>query len=296
MLTHGHAFPAVPQRVVVMGAGGFVGGAIVMALEARGMPCEALTRGEVDLLATGAGERLAARLRPTDAFIAVSAVAPVKNAAMLRDNIAIAAAMAAAFQTQPVAHVVNIGSDAVYADSRMPLTEGSCTGATSLHGVMHLARELILKEGSSGVPFASLRPTLIYGADDPHNGYGPNRFRRLAAEGGEIVLFGEGEERRDHVYIGDVAELAVRILLHRSEGILNAATGKVISFRECAELVTSLFPEPVPVRGSPRRGPMPHGGYRAFDPAATYKAFPDFRYTLPAEGFARVHALTTEVV
>jgi hypothetical protein len=27
---------------------------------------------------------------------------------------------------------------------------------------------------------------------DPHNGYGPNRFRRLAAAGQEIVLFGEG--------------------------------------------------------------------------------------------------------
>jgi nucleoside-diphosphate-sugar epimerase len=36
---------------------------------------------------------------------------------------------------------------------------------------------------------------------DPHNGYGPNRFRRLAAGGEEIVLFGEGEERRDHVQV-----------------------------------------------------------------------------------------------
>ena len=46
---------------------------------------------------------------------------------------------------------------------------------------------------------AILRPTLIYGAGDPHNGYGPNRFRRLAATGKPIILFGEGEERRDHV-------------------------------------------------------------------------------------------------
>jgi UDP-glucose 4-epimerase len=41
-----------------------------------------------------------------------------------------------------------------------------------------------------------VRSTLIYGEGDPHNGHGPNRFRRLAAAGQEIVLFGEGEERR----------------------------------------------------------------------------------------------------
>jgi hypothetical protein len=54
---------------------------------------------------------------------------------------------------------------------------------------------------------AVVRPTLVYGLDDPHNGYGPNRFRRLAAAGEGIVLFGEGEERRDHVAVEDLAEL-----------------------------------------------------------------------------------------
>ena len=38
---------------------------------------------------------------------------------------------------------------------------------------------MLLDEG--GVPVGILRPTLVYGANDPHNGYGPNRFRRLAA-------------------------------------------------------------------------------------------------------------------
>ncbi len=72
-----------------------------------------------------------------------------------------------------------------------------------------------------------LRPTLIYGAADPHNGYGPNRFCRLAAAGEEIVLFGEGEERRDHVAVEDVAEIAFRVLMRRSRGVLNLATGDV---------------------------------------------------------------------
>ena len=81
---------------------------------------------------------------------------------------------------------------------------------------------------------------LIYGAKDPHNGYGPNRFRRLAAKGEAITLFGEGEEKRDHVHIADVAALVSAALHHRSTGMLNIATGKSTSFREVAEMIVAL--------------------------------------------------------
>ena len=87
-----------------------------------------------------------------------------------------------------------------------------------------------------------LRPTLIYGAGDPHNGYGPNRFRRQAAKGEPITLFGEGEEKRDHVAVEDVARLAVRMLMHRSTGVLNAVTGSSTSFRDIARNGGGQFP------------------------------------------------------
>jgi len=183
----------------------------------------------------------------------------------------------------PVEHVVNISSDAIYADGPVPLTEETPTAPTSLHGAMHLAREIALC-AELRVPLAMLRPTLIYGAADPHNGYGPNRFCRLAAAGKEIVLFGEGEERRDHVAIGDVAEIAVRVLKQRSYGTLNVASGEVHSFRSAAEMAVARAAKTVPVRSSPRSGPMPHNGYRPFDISATRTAFPDFRYTPLREG------------
>jgi hypothetical protein len=43
----------------------------------------------------------------------------------------------------------------------------------------------------------------------------------------------------------------------------------------------------VAVRGTPRQGEMPHGGYRPFDIAACRRAFPDFRYTSLADGLNR---------
>jgi nucleoside-diphosphate-sugar epimerase len=285
-----------PERVVVIGAGGFVGAAIVRNLVARGVEVLALARKDVDLMDAQAGEALAGKLRATDAVVAVAAVAPVKTPAMLRDNLTMIEAMADALKAQPVSHVVNIGSDAVFADSDEPLHEGSCRSPGSLHGIMHLAREVMLSEAAGGAPFATLRPTLIYGIDDPHNGYGPNRFRRLAAEGKKIVLFGDGEERRDHVWVEDVAELAARMLMHRSSGSLNAATGTVISFRDAAEIIVAQSGKSVAIEGSPRQGAMPHNGYRPFDASATRAAFPDFTYTLPREGFAKVGVSACETV
>ena len=294
MLHHLNSNAELPERVVVLGAGGFVGTAIAGRLKEQGANVLEVARRDVDLQSDGASEALASLLAPADAVICVSAIAPVKNVAMLKDNLTIIETMVGALQAHPVRHVVNIGSDAIYADSMEPLDEGSCASPGSLHGIMHLTREVMLKEAAGDAPFASLRPTLIYGSDDPHNGYGPNRFRRLAADGQGIVLFGEGEERRDHVWVEDVAELAVRIIVHRSEGTLNAATGTVVSFKDCADMVSAHFATQVDISGSPRSGPMPHNGYRPFDPAATAAAFPDFAYTQPAEGFARVHAQCLE--
>ena len=293
MIIHGSEEAAGGGRVVVIGAAGFVGAALCARLAEGGRPVVRLSRAEVDLLAPGAAERLAGLLAPGDAVAVVAARAPVRDLAMLVDNLAMLRPVVAALRRVAPRHLLYVSSDAVYRDAATPLAEDSCAEPGSLHGAMHLARELVLRSEIAdplGIPFAIIRPTLIYGAQDPHDGYGPNRFRRLAARGQDIELFGEGEERRDHVAVEDVAELAARLIERHSSGVLNAATGQVASFREIAEQVVALFPRPVRIRGTPRRGPMPHGGYRPFDPAATAAAFPDFRYTALADGLARAHA------
>lgn len=269
--------PSLPPRIVVIGAG-FVGGAIADSLRARGGAVLTLRR-DFDLLAPEAADKLAALLTPADSVVAVSAKAPVKNSAMLVDCVRMAGAMVAAIERVKPKHVLYVSSDAVYADGPLPLTEASPLLPGALHGHMHVVREAMF--AAAGVPLAILRPTLVYGAADPHNGYGPNRFARLVKAGEKIVLFGEGEERRDHVAVDDVAELAVRLLERRSTGALNAATGRVASFRQIAERMAQ---GKVAVAGSPRVGPMPHGGYRPFDPAGVARAFPDFRFRAWEDG------------
>jgi nucleoside-diphosphate-sugar epimerase len=285
MLKHARKSPLPPKRVVILGATGFVGSVIGKRLEADGIAVLGLGSKDIDLAAGSAAEKLAAVFEPEDALVLVSAIAPCKDPPSLLANIAMGVHVCAAIKARSVDHVLYVGSDAVYADDISPLSESSPTAPSGLHGAMHLAREIMLREAVDA-PLAILRPSVLYGAGDPHNGYGPNRFRRLAAKGETITLFGEGEEMRDHVCVDDVAEVALLCLLHRSAGILNVATGAAASFRDVAEMVAGHFDKPAPVMATPRQMPVTH---RHFDVTERIRAFPGLSLTPLEEGLARVH-------
>jgi UDP-glucose 4-epimerase len=284
MLEHLTAAPQRPSRVVVIGAGGFVGSTICARLAADRITLLALTRKDVDLLKPDAAKTLQGLLLPNDSAVFVSALAPTRTNAMLIDNLRMAEAVCNALALQVVQHLVYISSDAVYADDANPVTERSYQQPSSLHGVMHLAREAMMRS-TLKLPIAMLRPTLIYGAKDPHNGYGPNRFRRLAAKSEAITLFGEGEEMRDHVLVEDVAAVTVLTLRHRSKGALNIATGQSTSFRDVAKATVALAGSESKIRGTPRQNPITH---RHFDITDSLKAFPEFHCVPLSEGLARV--------
>jgi nucleoside-diphosphate-sugar epimerase len=286
MLEHSREPPWAPERIVILGAGGFVGGAVAARLTADTVPVLTLGRTELDLLDADAAAHLAAILRPTDTLLVTAARAPCRTPAMMVANIHMMGAICRALNDIGPAHLVYVSSDAVYEDTPEPLTERSPTAPGSLHGAMHLAREQMLKAAYGG-PLAILRPSLLYGLADPHDGYGPNRFRRLALAGAGITLFGEGEERRDHVLIDDAADLIRGVLYRRSRGVLNIVSGHVVSFREIAEHTVALLGSKSAVTGSPRTGPMPHDGYRPFDTTTRRRAFPELAPIPPAEGLAR---------
>jgi UDP-glucose 4-epimerase len=286
-LVHYFTAATAPQRVVVIGSRGFVGGAIVAELERAEISTLPVSSEKLDLLAPGADAALAALLRPEDAVVIVSALTPDrgKDVATFMKNLRMMEQICAALQTTPVAHVVNIGSDAVYADEPSLVDEATPVTPAGFHGMMHAARETMLRAVVSA-NLALLRPSLLYGATDTHNGYGPNRFRRTAKSDGKITLFGNGEEKRDHVAIDDVAAIVRLVLQHRSAGILNIATGSSASFREAAELVAAQFDRPVEIVPQKRGGPITH---RHFATGALSRAFPDFRPTALADGIAAAH-------
>jgi nucleoside-diphosphate-sugar epimerase len=232
-------------------------------------------------------DALTATIRPDDCLVFMSARTPDKGRdiqTMMR-NLAMGEHVCAALARCSCTHVVYVSSDAVYSSDLTLIQESSHCSPSTFYGLMHVVRERMLTEtaGASNTPLVILRPSLLYGPGDSHNGYGPNRFVRTALKNREIVLYGNGEERRDHVFVDDFARLICLCITHRSEGILNIATGSSYSFLDVATAVAEACGNSVEIRMQPRAMPITH---RHFDVTAVKRAFPAFPVTSLAAGLA----------
>ena len=279
MIRHNHSTPTAPSRVVVLGASGFLGGDLMDYLREQRISAIGVSSRDIDLTRPESVAELSRRCQPGDVLIFASTITPDKgkDVRTLMRNLAMGEHVGEFLEKSACSHVVYVGSDAVYDDAANPIREDSPCNPASLHGVMHLARERMLTHAAlkPKIPVLMLRSTLVYGANDTHNGFGPNRFIRTALKERTIRLFGEGEEKRDHLYVRDLSRLIGSCIVHRSEGVLNAATGHSTSFRGVADQVVACCPD-TRLEFSPRATPITH---RHFDVAATLRAFPTMRFT-----------------
>jgi nucleoside-diphosphate-sugar epimerase len=284
------------RRIVVLGATGFVAGGLVRLLEGEGHACRPVGSREVDLTSESAVSKLAAIFHPEDAVVMCSALTPEKgrDRATFLKNVRMADHLCAALAKSPCAQLVYISSDSVYGSRAEDVSEQSCCETEDLYGLSHIVREKLLREACAmlGIRLAILRPGAVYGAEDTHNAYGPNRFVRTAVANGKITLFGEGEEQRDHIYIRDLVRIIRLSVEHGTTGTLNAVSGASPTFREIALIIQREMGGKVEIESAPRRVPIVH---RRFDVQALRTAFPDFRPTALDEAVREMIADLPEV-
>jgi len=262
------------QRIIILGSKSFIGKEIIKKLNKNNLIL--VSRKKIDLEKKSSILKLRKLYKKNDILVFIAAIAPVKNVEMLNRNLIICENILKSLDKVILKHLVYISSDAVYCDNKLKLNEASLTIPNSLHGFMHLIRENMLQNINCSKTI--IRPTLVYGENDPHNGYGPNQFIRYAQSKKEISLFGKGEEKRDHINVEDVAEIAKDSINKRFNGIVNAVSGKVISFHEIAKKLKILYPD-INIKYIPRKGPMPHNGYRAFNNSKIKSIFPKIQLT-----------------
>lgn len=275
MLEHTFETYQNPKRVVILGAGGFIGKKLASALEGRGISIKLITRQDLDLAQEGASAALENLLEEGDSIVFLSAITPDKGKDIncFMKNCRMGQTVCESLQKVLPAHLVYFSSDAVYPMTSEIMNESSLAAPEDLYGVMHRAREIMMQ--SIKVPLAIIRPTIIFGAGDTHNSYGPNRFIREALEKGTITLFGEGEEKRSHVFIDDVIATTMEILCKRSIGIINLATNASIAFKQIAENIKSKVNDDISIICTSRSNGITH---RYFDVSYLYKAFPSLTF------------------
>lgn len=252
------------ERIVIIGSTGIISVNLQKKLKEKKLKFIKIGRKEINLKKDSSYKNLKKKIKNNDILIFISAEAPVKNMQMFLNNIKICKNVCNAIEGIKIKKIIYISSDAVYSDTQKKINEKSKTLPNSIHGLMHLTREAILEINFKN-KLCILRPTLVYGSGDTHKGYGPNQFINLAKKNKDIILFGKGEERRDHIYIEDLIKILFACIKKDKFGIFNLASGTINSFNKVAKIVVALSGSKSKILNTKRIGLMPHNGYRPFN-------------------------------
>jgi len=282
------------KRALVTGGAGFIGSHLVRALLREGFRVRVL-----DNFATGRPENLhgldTTRLEvqegdirdPQAVTAAVQGMALVFHQAAfisvpasMEDpltchavNATGTAQLLEAARRAGVDKVVLASSAAVYGDSDdFPLQETLPTRPLSPYAATKAANETYarLYTAAFGLPVTALRYFNVYGprqrADSPYAAAIPIFAQRMLT-GQPPTIFGDGGQRRDFVFVEDVAQANLRAAeCPEADGeVLNICTGQEISLLELIATLQELIPDaPQPVFAPPRPGDI----YRSVgDPA-----------------------------
>jgi UDP-glucose 4-epimerase len=270
------------RRVVILGHTGFLGRALQAHLE-----CEAryevlgFSSATVDLRRTESVSAVADQVDRETVVVLASAITRDKGDTLntLIDNVTMAGNLAAALAEHPPERCVFFSSDAVYPMQDHAIREDTpvMPGGT-FYAIAKYAGECVLRRAfeAKGIPLLVLRPTAVFGPGDTHNSYGPNAFIRSAIRQRSIHVFGQGEERRDHLYVGDLVRIVARLIDAGAVGVLNVATGVSSSFDEVVAALRRILPFEFTVSHLPRRAPIAH---REFDISGLRQALGGYTFS-----------------
>jgi UDP-glucose 4-epimerase len=148
----------------------------------------------------------------------------------------------------PTAKVVFAGTRQIYGKpDRLPVDETHLVRPIDVNGVNKAAGEYyhLLYNNAFGVRACSLRLTNVYGPRQliKHNRQGfIGWFIRLAIEGREIQIFGDGSQMRDFVYVDDAADAFLRAGVHDAcDGeVFNVGGAEPIAHKDLVRLLLDV--------------------------------------------------------
>jgi UDP-glucose 4-epimerase len=127
----------------------------------------------------------------------------------------------------------------------------------SPYGVAKLASEKYLDyyRHQYGVDTVALRYANVYGPrQNPHGEAGVVAiFARQLLTGEQPVIYGDGEQTRDYVYVGDVARANLAAVEHEGSGVFNVGTARETSVNELFEVMRASVGSDVPKEHAPAK-------------------------------------------
>ncbi len=246
-------------KVLVTGASGVVGSALVEDLRTHGYEVVPVTSADGDLRDQAQAERIIAKAAP-DAVVHLAARVHglmgnihAQGRAYL-DNVRMNTNVVDSARLAGVRKVVGMGSTAIYSDAApRPLSEADVwAGAPhgSEAGYAHAKRAMLAQleayREEYGLDYAVALSTNLYGPgdrfDEAQGHVLPSlvsKFHRAVSTDTPVRVWGTGTPTRDFVYSTDAAR-ALRLILEGFSGVINLATGTSVTIREAVETLADV--------------------------------------------------------
>lgn len=159
---------------------------------------------------------------------------------------------------------VYASSAAIYGDNpKIPLDESMTPGPLSAYGVDKVSNEMnaLVADRIHGVPNRGMRFFNVYGpGQDPSSPYSGviSIFANRILQGQPITFFGDGQQTRDFIYVGDVVR-ALRLAMDDCQktrighGVFNVCTGTQVTLEQLAQTLEDITQTKVQKTYAPAR-------------------------------------------
>ena len=132
---------------------------------------------------------------------------------------------------------------------RNPVNEKHPLNCLSIYGIHKLTGEKYHRfyYERYGIPTVSLRIANPYGPRQQmkHSKYGiVNWFIRQALDGKPLTIYGSGSQKRDYIYVEDIADAFLQAAASpATDGqVYNIGSGQGVPFRQMAEIIADIVP------------------------------------------------------
>lgn len=159
-----------------------------------------------------------------------------------------------------------------------PISEAMAPAPLSPYGASKLAAEGFCSAyfASYGLPCVSLRFSNIYGANSAHKKSVVAAFIKRALSNEPLVVYGDGTQRRDYLYVGDLVRGITAAIDHRASGVFQLGSGRPTSLIELIQTIETVGGRKLEVRYEPRRAGEIHSTW-----CDITKAQNEFQYAAP---------------
>lgn len=275
------------KRIVILGHTGFIGSRIEKFLGNKYLEIEIIGKSFPEFNLVENAFFLEEYFDMNTAVIMCAAVKKQFGDSLdnFQQNVAMVENVCKVLENCPVNRFIYFSSAAVYGESIQYdfITEDTPIEPQTYYGIAKFTSEKLLQKViSKGLVI--LRPPVIYGPGDMA-AYGPSGFLQATLNGEEIVMWGDGSEMREFIFVDDVVAVVEKMLFSEYQGMLNVASSQSYSYQDILKVIEEKTKQSLRLRSKERTQPKVD---HYFDNRQLLELLPGFRFTSLSEGVQKM--------